>query len=340
MATTPQAQQLSPVLIFDTLSAYQRSAALKAAIDMDVFTAIGEGSATAAALTPRCSAREKGLRVLCDFLTTMGFLVKKDRTYSLTPDSAMFLDRGSPAYLGTIARFMNSAEHLEVFNNLAAAVRKGGTTLEGEGSVEAENPRWVEFARSMAPLMALPAEMVARIVGAPTGGTWKVLDIAAGHGLFGITIAKQNPQASIVAVDWESVLEVAKENARGAGVAERYSTVAGSAFEVDFRGGYDLVLLTNFLHHFEVSTCESLLRKIRAALKPAGRVAILDFVPNEDRVSPPLTARFSLVMLATTRSGDAYTLSEFESMFRNAGFARSELHQLPPTPQQLIISYA
>jgi 2-polyprenyl-3-methyl-5-hydroxy-6-metoxy-1,4-benzoquinol methylase len=144
--------------------------------------------------------------------------------------------------------------------------------------------------------------------------------------------------ARIIAVDWKAVLEVATENAKQAGVAERHEALAGSAFDVDFGSGYDLVLLTNFLHHFDVPTIEGLLRKIRAALKPGGRVATLEFVPNEDRVTPPAAAAFAMVMLGSTRTGDAYTFSEYETMFRNAGFARSEIRTLPRMPQSLIVS--
>ena len=108
---------------------------------------------------------------------------------------------------------------------------------------------------------------------------------------------------------------------------------------MDYGEGYDIVLLTNFLHHFDAPTNETLLRKVHAALAEGGRAVTLEFVPNEDRVSPPGAAAFSMQMLGGTPSGDAYPFSEFERMFRNAGFARSELHQLPPSIQQVIISY-
>jgi len=211
--------------------------------------------------------------------------------------------------------------------------------LEEEGTVTPENPVWVEFARSMAPLMAMPAELLARLCGADKAEKCRVLDIAAGHGLFGITIARLNPKAGITAVDWAGVLTVARENAQAGGVADRYKTIAGSAFDVDYGSDYDFILLTNFLHHFDQPTCEKLLKKVHAALAPEGRAVTFDFVPNEDRVSPPVAASFSLMMLGTTPSGDAYTYSEFERMFRNAGFSSSELHPLPPTFQQVVISH-
>ena len=200
-----------------------------------------------------------------------------------------------------------------------------------------ENPMWVEFARSMAPLMALPSELIAKGVGAVTGKS-KVLDIAAGHGLFGITIARHNPEAEIYPLDWPAVLEVARENAEKSGVAGRYHPIPGSAFEAEFGEGYDLVLLTNFLHHFDPPTIENFLRKVRASLTDNGRVIILEFVPNDDRISPRFPASFSLMMLGTTPSGDAYTFGEFERMFRNAGFGAIEIHALPPSVQKVIVA--
>src|SRR6185312_1568283 len=122
---------------------------------------------------------------------------------------------------------------------------------------------------------------------------FEVLDIAAGHGLFGIAVATQNPAARITAVDWAPVLRVAAANAVRAGVQDRFTERPGSAFDVDFGGPYDAVLLTNFLHHFDPPTCVGLLKKVHAALRPGGRAATLEFVPNEDRVSPPIPASFS-----------------------------------------------
>ena len=133
------------------------------------------------------------------------------------------------------------------------------------------------------------------------------------------------------------MLEVARENAEKAGVANRHHAIPGSAFDVEFGEGYDAVMLTNFLHHFDPPTIEAFLRKVRAALADGGRAIALEFVPNEDRISPRVPASFSMIMLGTTPAGDAYTFSEFERMFTNAGFASVEIHPLPPTVQKVIL---
>lgn len=327
----------NPARIFQTLNAYQQTAALRAAIDLEVFTAISEGATTAAAIAARAGASERGIRILCDFLVILGFLTKSGMTYGLSPEAAVFLDKRSPAYMGTVVQFLNTPDMVHAYDNLTEAVRRGGTVMSEEGTVVANNPLWVEFARSMAPMMRMPAQAIAEMTAGR--GPCRVLDIAAGHGLFGIEIGRKNPQAEIVALDWAHVLEVAKENARHAGLDGRHRTLPGSAFEVEYGSGYNLVLLTNFLHHFDAATCEKLLRKVHAALAPGGRAVTLEFVPNDDRISPPDAASFSMIMLGTTPKGEAYTFAEYEHMFANAGFSRSEHHRLPNGPQSVLISH-
>jgi ubiquinone/menaquinone biosynthesis C-methylase UbiE len=336
--SSPQVQQPNPALLFQTINAYQRTEAMKAAIELEVFTAIGEGANTPALIAQRCGAAERGIRILCDFLTIMGFLTKTEGTYALTPDAAAFLDKKSVTYMGDATKFMLSPMLTDGYKNFTAAVRKGGVASSAEGTIAPDHPVWIDFARAMSSLMALPAELMAPLVDPERKQKLKILDIAAGHGLFGIAFAKRNPQVEVVALDWANVLEVAKENASKAGVADRYSTIPGSAFDVAFGEGYDLVLLTNFLHHFDPPTCETLLRKVYAALAPGGRAVTLEFVPNEDRVTPPEAASFAVMMLGSTPAGDAYTFSDLEKMMKAAGFIRSEIHPLPPSIQQVVIS--
>jgi len=248
------------------------------------------------------------------------------------------LNRHSPAYMGTLANFLASETHKKNFDALTESVKKGGTTVAQGDNTKPNDDFWVTFARSMAPLTTVSAGFIAELSGAKEGKVCKVLDIAAGHGMFGISIAKLNPNAQVTAVDWAPVLAVAKENAAAAGVADRVSFRPGSAFEADLGEGYDVVLLTNIFHHFDIPTCEKLMRRVHAALRPGGKAITLEFVPNEDRVTPPMSAAFSLIMLANTDAGDAYTLAEYEKMFCNAGFVKTTLHPVPDMPQQVLLS--
>ena len=151
-------------------------------------------------------------------------------------------------------------------------------------------------------------------------------------------MARHCPRAEIVAV--EGVLTVAEENARAAGVADRHKLLPGNAFEADYGTDYDLALLTNFFHHFDRDTNVSLMRRVREAVRPGGRVITLEFVPNEDRVSPPDQAMFAIIMLANTPKGDVYTFNEYDAMFREAGFGESRLVEVEGAPQRLIVTAA
>jgi 2-polyprenyl-3-methyl-5-hydroxy-6-metoxy-1,4-benzoquinol methylase len=338
MSTAAKDVTAKPEMIFDTLNAYQRTSALKGAIQLDVFTGIGEGADTAEALAKRSKADARAMRILCDYLVILGFLSKAGNRYSLTPDSAAFLDRRSPACLASVAGFLANQDVIDKYKDIADLVRKGGMLDEDKHTADPNNLIWVEFARAMAPMQGMVAEGIARLLNVGSAPKWKVLDIAAGHGMYGITIATHNPKAEIYAVDWPSVLEVAKEHAHGAGVEARYHTLPGNAFDVDFGTGYDLILLTGFLHHFDPPTIERLLRKVHSSLAAGGRAVTVEFVPNDDRVSPPLVAAFALVMLGVTRGGDAYPFSEYDRMFRNAGFSSNERLHLPMGPQSVIVS--
>jgi len=329
MSSSTAKPRPNPDRIFETLNAYQQTAALRAAIALDLFTQIGEGADAVAPLSKHCEATERGIRILCDYLVIYGFLAKHGDRYALTDESAMFLDRRSPACIASAAGFLTLPVTINAYHDLARTIRTGQPAMaDGEGSIADDNPIWVEFARSMAPMIAPGAEEIARHLDAASGKKWKVLDLAGGHGVFGITLAKRNPHAEIFALDWAAVLAVAADNARAAGVEARHHLIPGSAFEVDYGKDYDVVLITNFLHHFDAPTNENVLRKVRAALDPSGVVATLDFIPNDDRVSPPRAAAFGMMMLGMTPAGDAYTFREFERMFQNAGFTSNELRPL------------
>jgi ubiquinone/menaquinone biosynthesis C-methylase UbiE len=184
-------------------------------------------------------------------------------------------------------------------------------------------------------VMPIVGKMAAEVASWPKRPK-RVLDIAAGHGLFGITLAQAIPDLEVTALDWPAVLTVARENATTANVAERYHTLEGSAFDLEWGTGYDLVLLANFLHHFDRDTCVGLLTRAKSALNPGGRALAVEFVPNDDRVSPPLPAAFAYVMLASTSAGNAFTLKELQGMGFAAGFSSVTGKAAEPTPETFV----
>jgi hypothetical protein len=131
--------------------------------------------------------------------------------------------------------------------------------------------------------------------------------------MFGIAIAQRNPEAQITSLDWAAVLEVASAHAAKAGIADRFHTLPADS---------DHELPASLAH---------------AALKPGGIAITLEFVPDEDRVGPPVPARFAMTMPVTTAHGDACTWSEYEAMLRDAGFAENRIQMLESW-QSVIIS--
>lgn len=327
----------SPERIFELFNAYQITEAVRAAIDLNVFGLIAQGKTTVEDLAAAAGAQPRGIRILGDFLTVHGVLTKTGSNYGLAPDSATFLVPESPAYMGGMVRFLHHDAFTANFRHIARTIRTGKLPKPG-GTVEPEFDAWVDFAKAMVPMMMPAAQQIAGLLGPLGAGS--VLDIAAGHGMFGITIALRNPEAKIKALDWGKVLDVAAANAAAAGVAAQFERIDGDAFSVPFGGPYDVVLLTNFLHHFDFAQNVELLKKVRAALKPGGRAVTLEAVPNDDRLSPHMPATFALIMLAGTPGGDSYTFKELEAMFREAGFSSSTQHALEMSPETVILSHA
>jgi 2-polyprenyl-3-methyl-5-hydroxy-6-metoxy-1,4-benzoquinol methylase len=328
----------SPDLFMDAVWAFMRSSAIKAALELEVFTHIDDGAATAGAIAEKSRAAERGIRILCDGLTVMGFLEKKKGRYGLTADTAAFLSRRSPAYMGDTIGFLQAPHMLAAFADLTNAVRKGGHALTEKGNTETEAAAWVDFARSMGGLQRPVAAELAAMIEKKPGESFSVLDVAAGHGVYGLTVAERFPKAKITALDWEPVLVVARENAAKAGVLGRFKTIGGDAFRVRLGGPYDVVLLPNFLHHFSAGQCTVFLKRIENVLKNDGVILTFEHMPEEDRISPAPAVMFAMTMLATTPEGDAYTVAEYRKMFADAGISRTEVRDLSVARGRALVS--
>jgi ubiquinone/menaquinone biosynthesis C-methylase UbiE len=316
--------------------AYQKTAALTAAIKLDIFTLIGAGAATSEALAEKTGTSSRGMRILCDFLSVAGLLSKEDRSYRVTPSSRRYFDRSSPAWMGSAIDFFAAPEMVHLLlDDPVSYVRRGGS--DGLAHLAPNHPIWVRFAKAMTPIARLTAKRAAAHLATRADPPATVLDVGAGHGFYGIELARMLPEVVVTAVDWPSVLELAFANARAVGMADRFRMLAGSAFEVDWGRGFDLVIVANFLHHFSRENCATILRKVRLSLSQKGHACAIDFVPDDNRVSPPVQAMFAFWMLATTPEGDAYTLSDLDEIAKAAGFGRATARLLHPTPQSLVM---
>jgi SAM-dependent methyltransferase len=329
-----------PQSILGILESSHRAAALTTAVQLDLFTAIGDSGSSPDDIATHCNASARGVRVLCDYLCVLGLLQKRMGRYWQTEEAVLYLDRRSPHFIADAAiQASAGGPFAEGFQHLTQAVRSGGTALASGGTLAPEHPCWVQFARARAPIGASNGKRLATLLESSSSGAIRVLDIACGHGHHGIAIAKSNPRAEIFAQDWPAVLDVAVGNAREAGVSDRYHTIPGDVFSITFREHYDMVLITNFLPDFGPAECEHLLTKIRHTLTNAGRTVALQWIPDDDRLSPPTAPSLALSLLAQTPRGDVYTYRELMEMFRRAGFTRTELRELGPSLQRVVIAH-
>lgn len=326
-------------ILFETINGFHRTAAIKSAIDLDLVTALSEGCTSVPALARRCRGSHRGIKILCDYLTSLGFLAKTGSEYHATAVSLMFLSRTSRAYIGDVVEFLASPAMMAQFQDLTSVIREGRLAGGKDGTVPS-HPLWRQFAKAMGCVMSPVAERVARILGAHRAvEPWNVLDMAAGHGLFGIAIARLNRNARVVALDWPEVLDVAVQNAEAAGLNGRYEILGGDARSIELTSHYDLVLLTNFLHHFSAATCAEILGKVHRALRPGGRAALLEYVTDEEEEHlEPAAAACALTMLGITPEGNVYTRREYEDWLRSAGFSTVVWDVAEPSDQLVIIA--
>ena len=182
--------QPSPDLFIDAAFGYLKTAAIQAAVAIDLFTVIAQEDGDLDRVAARTGASKRGVRILCDYLTGQGFLIKNDAAYSLTPSSELFLTTTSPAWIGSIVHFLCSPEMTTLFlDDPASFVRNGGSV--GLGNLAPNHPAWVKFARAMVPFMRPTAGALADEVARLPTPPKRVLDIALDMGCSGSLLRNQ-----------------------------------------------------------------------------------------------------------------------------------------------------
>ncbi len=338
------AEQTIPVDIGKTLELLQGflgSAALKAGLDLEVFTHIANGTTTPEQLAAAKKTTVRAMRILCDALVAHGVLNKSDGRYSLPAASALLLVKGSPAYMGAMSKIMAASPIWEGAGRLTEIV-KAGHPVSDQVEIH-DNPFWMEFSRASRQIASMSgvvlAEAAAELFGA--AGPRKILDIACGSGMYGFSALKRFPEARLVSVDWPGVLKLAEPTAAQMGIKDRVEFRPGDIFDADLGQGYDLVLAANIYHHFNLGRCADLSRRLHAASAPGGFLMLVDFVPDDGREKDRFALNFALTMLLATNEGDTYTLPEYRRALEAAGYRDVTLKVIAgPRPTQVIIARA
>lgn len=295
---------------------------LTAALQLKTFSHIAAGQETAPAIARAAGASDRGTRMLLDMLTALQLLNKEDGRYALPPFTARYLVHESPDYLGFI---MESDALWDAWSHLTDCVRTGRPYRPVNQQRQAEE-FFPALVRGLHVTNREPARRLAEALGAGHEHRGlRALDVACGSGVWGIAVAEADPEARITAQDFPGVLDLTRKFLDKHGVTGRYDFLPGDLKNADLgESHYDLALLGNIVHSEGESSSRDLFRRLHRALKPHGRVAILDMIPNDDRTAPPFPLTFALNMLVNTDEGDTYTLAQFRAWLGEAGFARIE----------------
>ncbi len=331
---------LSAAQILQMLQGYQISAVLRTGIQLGVFDALASGPSDPKKVADAIEADPRGTRILLDSLTALGMLDKSNDVYRLTEPARTHLVKDSPGYLGDLSYLFAADQLWDGLKLLPGAVRKGGTVMERHAETP-EHPFWEDFARYSGAMAAPASEAVANLLGswAASRKTLDILDVACGTGLFGFTLASQQPHARVAALDWTTVLPITRGYAERLGVMDRVSFIEGDMFEVSPGGPYDVMIFSHILHHFSEQRGIELLKRYAGAARPGARIVIHEFVLDEptgpDSLAPHL---FSILMLAWTPQGEVYPASVYGRMLAEVGFGKPETHAIEGMLSRILIS--
>lgn len=310
---------VTPERIMQFAWGYAPTLIIEAALRHNVFDLLHASPKSVGKLASETGASTRGLTPILNALVALQLLAKSGERYSLTPESETFLVSTNPAYYGELFKHI-SGDLLPEWMKITEVVRTGKPAKAVNDNKQGAE-FFAGFVESLFPLGYNAAKLLGEHLNITTAATpISVLDLAAGSGVWGIALAQQSPKVQLTAVDWPQVLEVTKRVAQRHGVADRLKTIPGDLLAVDFGTGHHIATLGHILHSEGIERSRELLRKTFAALAPGGTIAIMEFVPNDERTGPPQALLFAVNMLVNTDAGDTFTFAEISAWLREAGF--------------------
>ena len=330
---TAKKNQVTPERLMQFGFAYAPPLIITAAVSNKVFDSLESGSKTVDQISKETGASARGLRMLMNALVGLE-LLKKDRhqKYSLTPESAAFLVSNKPGALAGFFR-LNVTQLVSKWLQLGDVVRTGrpaqAVNQEGEGTeffsglVENIIPMSYATAQTLADHLKL----------AKAKNEVRVLDLAAGSGIWGIVLAQASARVRVTAVDWAGMIPTTKRITQKFGVGARFKFIEGDLLEADFGSGYDIATLGHILHSEGEERSRQLLKKTFRALKSGGTIAIAEWLVNDERTQPLPPLMFAVQMLVNTEKGDTFSFNEIKSWLDEAGFKKVRKLEAPgPSP--------
>jgi SAM-dependent methyltransferase len=305
------------------------------ATDLGLFNHLEEPR-TAAEAAAEVKADPRAVGILLNGLAAMGLVMKEGERFQNGELTSRYLVQGKDDYRGAIIRHM---KHTWLgWTELGQTVATGQAPDKKSEQWLDRNP-WADedwtrdfiwgmhaIARDLAPQVAAKLDL---------SGVWHLLDLGGGPATYAITFAQATPHLKATVFDLPGPIEIARENIARHGLADRVDTLAGNFLEDGIGSGYDFIWVSQILHSHDEAQCRLIIDKCVQALNPGGRLAIQDFFLNDDGVSPPEAAMFSVHMLAVTPGGRAYKYREVAEWMTAAGLSAPE--HLETSPQTSVL---
>ena len=324
---------VTPERIMQLAWGYVPPLILEAAIKHRVFDVLDNGAKTIAEVAQETGTSIRGLTGVMNALVGLDFLAKdSDGRFSLTAESSAFLVSTKPSFHGGMIRH-GSEQLIPKWLNLNEVV-KTGRPSKGVNEQESGSEFFEKFVNDIFPLSYPAAQALARYLDCDAvGHRVRVLDLAAGSGVWGIAQAQCSDAVQVTAVDWPGVLPVTRKTVEKFGLTNRFSFIEGDLLEADFGSGYDVAILGHILHSEGRERSKALLKKTFAALGPGATIAIAEFLVNADRTAPVNGLFFAVNMLVNTETGDTYSFEEIAEWLTDTGFVDARTLQAPgPSP--------
>lgn len=326
-------KQVTPERILQMGWGFAPPLIVKAAIDVKVFDLLDSGPKTVDEISAATGASTRGLTAIMNALVGLELLAKDSaQKYTLTDESAAFLVCSKPSFRGGMFRHLSS-QMLPHWLRLTEAVRTGRPPVPVESQAELSH-FFEEFVADIFPMSYPAAAAFADAMGvAGANRPVRVLDLAAGSGVWGIALAQRSAQVHVTAVDLPGVTRITREMAQRFGVGDRFDYIEGDLAMVDFGSGHNIATLGHILHAMGASDGRQLLKKTYDATAPGGTIAIAEFLVNDERTSPPGGLIFAVNMLVATEHGNAYSFNEIAGWLTAAGFINPRTLEAPgPSP--------
>jgi ubiquinone/menaquinone biosynthesis C-methylase UbiE len=329
-------QELRPEKIVLDAFAFARTRVLSTAIDLGLFNHISKGKKALTELSQITNTNMRALEILLNTLCAMGYLYKKEEAYDLLPLSKHFLIKGKKMYYGDFLKHADLS--WGPWLKLTEVIKSGKPSLPAG----TEREDGFDYYQQLVPMLFNTTYLVAS-TGAKALGIGKELkglkiaDVGTGSGAWGIALAQEDPICQIYGMDDPKVLEQTKKHVEKFRMERQFHYIPTN-IEKDFLGEdeYDLAILSYVCHGEGEGKSREILTKIHKALKKDGRLVVCEICPDENREKDLFPLIFGVNMLIHTAEGNTFTLSEYTSWLKEAGFKRVETIDIPATSPLIV----